>query len=994
MEVSNEKPFDVVFTFARHPYFGVLVEANAVMLLPNGDHSLTFQRIREKTTEYYKLNSEQTEAVHIIEAFEAEAIMKRFYTGNKKIKPGEFFTKFYNADLHRLVRDFIEKKLIRVLELIRNYPLFMAGSGGNAIGYPLTYSEEPATVLFHFRRDETGTNYFATIKQGSEKVQFYQNESEVVVSQPAWLLSPVGLHHFPKQIDGNKIKPFLSKKHIHVDPRNEDVYMEKFVKPLLENHDVFAKGFDITTEQLQASPVLKLMTNFGENHYVALYFHYGSWNFPYHVNKKVNVSLEKRDGTYLFHRIRRSFNWESDRIRFLRELGLHNTEGSLFSLGKGNNSYELIEWFNEHSEVLKREGFEIMQESSHVVYFTGNIDLDIKISRENDWFDVKAVVNFGNFQIPFVRFRKNILEKKKEFILPDGSVAILPEEWFSRFGRVIHFADLDDQHLRLKNIHFPLLEDLEGYLSEEEKPDLGWGKVLESNQIPEYRVSKQLQAELRGYQQEGYNWLMFLLENKIGPLLADDMGLGKTVQTLAVIQHFAEERKKHKTKKVQKELAESKMENGADGAQNAVIELKSETSGETTGPSLVIAPKSLLYNWRAEAKKFTPNLKVLIYSGITRNKQLKDFDKYDLVIMSYGTMRNDTELLSKKRFQIMVLDESQAIKNPSSLTARNLHKITSDYRMALTGTPIENTLLDIWSQMHFLNPGLLGSYSYFDNQFIRPIERGTNKQRSEELKKILDPYVLRRTKKQVASELPEKIEKIHFCEMTEGQAALYEKVKSQYRNEILGQVHEVGISKSRLKIFNGLMHLRQLALNPALKDDEYTEGSGKDHEIRHMLLRALEGGHKVLVFSQFVSYLGIFKEMLDGEGIPYSYLDGSMESKQREKAIQDFQENSDIRVFLLSLRAGNSGLNLTAADYVFLADPWWNPFTMKQAEDRAHRIGQNKTVFSYSFITRNTIEEKILHLQKKKTELAGSIIPNEESILTSLNVEELEDLFL
>ncbi|MCC7298519.1 MAG: DEAD/DEAH box helicase [Bacteroidia bacterium] len=994
MEVRNDQAFDVVFTFVKHPYFGMLVEANAVLLLANGGYSLTFQRIREKTTAYYHLNAEQTEAVNIIELFEPEAIIKRFYTGTKKIKPAEFYTKHYNADMHKLVRAFIEKKMVRILELIKNYPLFITGKAGVASDKPVNYSEEPATVLFHFRRDEPGTNYFATIKQSGERVNFYENDSEILVSQPAWLLTDTGLHHFPNHIDGNKIRPFFQKKFIHVDPRNEDVYMEKFVKPLLENHDVYAKGFDIVTEQLQAYPVLRLMQNFGENCYVTLYFHYGNWNFPFHVGKKVNVSVEKKGDSYLFHRIRRSYNWESEKLRFLRELGLVHFEGSLFSLDDSKNNYKLIEWLNQNADALKREGFEIVQDNNEVTYYIGDVQLQVQVSRENDWFDVRAIVQFGSFSIPFVRLRKNIIDHRREFVLPDGSIAILPEEWFTRFAKITHFAELDGDSLRLKNIHYPLLEDIGDFMAEEALPDLGWGAALESHKIPEYDLPAGLNVDMRSYQKEGYNWLRFMLENKVGPMLADDMGLGKTVQTLAVLQHYAAERRALLKTQTAKEKGQEKTENA--GGQNAIENQVhvAEPQKVLDSPSVVIAPKSLLYNWKAEAAKFTPGLKVLIYSGISRNKMLANFHKYDMVVMSYGTMRNDVEALSKFHFNCIVLDESQAIKNPSSQTARNLQQLSSRYRMALTGTPIENTLLDIWSQMHFLNQGLLGSYGYFDKQFIRPIEKSTNKNKSEELRQILDPYVLRRTKKQVASELPEKIEKIHFCEMTEEQAEVYEKVKSQYRNEILGQVQEIGISRSRLKIFNGLMHLRQLALNPHLKNEDYTGGSGKDREIRHMLLRALEGGHKVLIFSQFVSYLSVFKEMLESEGIKYAYLDGSMELKHRSEAIDDFQNNKETRVFLLSLRAGNSGINLTAADYVFLADPWWNPFTMRQAEDRAHRIGQDKTVFSYSFITRNTIEEKILHLQKKKTDLAGSIIPNEENILSTLNVEELEDLLL
>ncbi len=1011
MEVTNTKPFDVVFTFVKHPYFGMVVEANAVQLLANGEYSLTYQRIREKTAAYFSLNAEQTEAVKLIEEFEAEAIMKKFYKGNKRIRTTEFFLKHYDAELHKKVRELIEKRLAKIMELIRNYPLFVAGRAGEASDTRITYNDEPATVLFHFRRDETGTNYFATIKQQDQKIDFYQNNSEILTSKPAWLLTTKGLYHFGKFVDGNKIRPFLNKKYIHVEPRSEEVYMEKFVKPLLENHDVYAVGFDIITEQFHADPILRLMKGFDSKLYVGLFFKYGNWIFPYHVNKRVNVSLDIKENQYLFHRIRRSYNWENEKISALKEMGLENAEGSLFQLSGSEKSFELLEWMNRNAEPLRRAGFRLEQESSDVTYFLGEVSLDVQVRKDNDWFDVQAVVRFGTFQIPFIRLRKHILERKREFILPDGSVAVLPEEWFTRFGRIAHLGEVEGESFRLKNMHFSLLDDISEYVEEDEKIAPGWEGLLVAGSIPEYELPEGLNAELRHYQAEGYSWMRFLMEHNIGPLLADDMGLGKTLQTLAVLQFLADKRQKlvqenllQSVKKPAKTNADPNSPhkvqlNLFDTTVAAEITVESDEDENDfnplhriSGPSLVVAPKSLLYNWQAEARKFAPGLNVVIYGGMMRHRQLAHFDSADIVITSYGTMRNDVDELSRINFSCVVLDESQAIKNPASLTARSLHRIKSDYRLALTGTPIENTLLDIWSQMDFLNPGLLGTYSYFEKQFIKPIEKNTNEQRAAELKKILDPFVLRRTKKQVASELPEKIEKVHYCEMSEEQAEIYEKVKSQYRNEILEHVQQVGIARSRLKIFNGLMHLRQLALNPALKDEEYSGKSGKDEEIHHMLLRALEGGHKVLLFSQFVSYLHIYREILESEGIEYAYLDGSMDSKQRSNAIDKFQSNSNVKVFLLSLRAGNSGINLTAADYVFLADPWWNPFTMRQAEDRAHRIGQNRTVFSYKFITKNTIEEKILKLQQKKTLLAESIIPDEDTVLTTLDLTELEDL--
>ena len=996
MEVVNTQPFEVVFTFVRHPYFGLLVEANAVQLLANGDFSLTFQRVRQQTSTYFKLNPEQTEVVKLLEEFEVDGIMKRFYNGNKRIRPNEFLLKHYTPELHKLVRPYIEKKLSGVLDIIKNYPMYWAGKTGQAQGEEIHYSEEPATVLFHFRRDEQGTNYFATIRHNNEKVEFYHNDSEIISENPSWLITPNKLLFFPKHIDGKKIRPFLSKKFIHVEPHQEDSYMDKFVKPLLENHDVFAKGLQIVTEQLPARPVIRLNKLFQDKQYLSLYFQYGGWNFPFHIHKKVNVSLEKNGKDFIFHRIRRSLTMESEKIALLKELGLENVEGSLFALENAGQSYELITWLNTHSELLKRNGFQIDQEASDVRFYLGPVSLEVKLTKGADWFDVLAVVRFGTYEIPFIRLKKNILEKRREFVLPNGEIAILPDEWFTRFGKIAHLADMEGDCFRVRNMHFSLLDDLSDYVDVDVAKS-GWEKLLQSDNIPEFPLPDGLNAELRHYQIDGYHWIRFLFEHKIGALLADDMGLGKTLQTLAVIKYMADLPQSSLTEGDIVNMGETPVTGEIPQlelfASSSTLSVADEAATAQKGmPCLVVAPKSLLYNWQAEAEKFCPSLKTLIYTGILRNRLLPKFAQNDLIIMSYGTMRNDIEELQRIPFRLVVIDESQAIKNPTSLTARSLLKIDAVYRLALTGTPIENTLLDVWSQMNFLNRGLLGSYGYFEKNFIRPIEKNQDAGRTSELKRILDPFVLRRTKKQVAKELPPKVEKIHYCEMTPEQAERYEKTKSQYRNEILEHVSQVGMARSRLKIFNGLMHLRQLALNPLLKDDDYEGQSGKDDEIRRMLQRAVEGGHKVLLFSQFVSYLSVFKDMLQADGIEYSYLDGSMDEKERAEAIKRFQENDHVKVFLLSLRAGNSGLNLTAADYVFLADPWWNPFTMRQAEDRAHRIGQEKAVFSYKFITKNTIEEKILDLQKKKTHLAESIIPDEDSVLSGLNVQELEEL--
>ena len=991
MEVVNTKPFEVVFTFVRHPQMGVLVEANAVQLLENGNPSLTFQRIREKTADYFGLNPEQKRVVEIIEGFENEAIVKQFYKGTRKIKPADFFVKYYDDETKKNVLNFIESELLKVIKEIKNYQMYWASKTGEPMGSKINFYNEPATPLFHFRRDEEGMNYFVTIKHRGEKVHFCDPDSELLISQPAWLLTPNQLLFFGANVEGKKIKPFLKKKFIHIDPHQEAAYMQKFVGPLLENHDVYALGFDIVTDQLEVQPLLKLTSSW-ENPHLVLYMKYGDWVFPYHVNKKVNVRLEEKEGTYTFHRIKRLYSVEKQKIDSLKELGLLQTNGSLFTLQDlETESIDIVSWINENRGALERSGFEIQQEEGTTQYYLGGIQLLVTVKNGIDWFDVHAVVKFDEFEIPFIKLRKHILDKKREYVLPNGKVVILPAEWFTQFAQIVNLADVHDEAYRVRNIHVSLLADLDEYLNEA-PPTPDWTEALHRGTIPPVDLPTGFIGELRNYQMEGYSWIRFMQQNRFGALLADDMGLGKTIQTLAQLQVLAMEYR------AERASGKPMVANSAGEAKQGPDSILA-TDGKPLppeamhhGPIVIIAPKSLLYNWMSESAKFCPELKTLLYSGLSRQKLITNFDKIDLVVMSYGTMRNDVEILRNYRFNCIVLDESQAIKNPSSQTSRALLKLQSKSRIALTGTPIENTLLDIWSQMNFLNPGLLGSYTYFEKQFIRPIEKGANPQKTEELRKLIDPFVLRRTKKQVMKELPPKIEKVHFCEMSAEQSELYETVKNQYRNEILNHVTELGISKSRLKIFNGLMHLRQIALNPSLKDVNYDGGSGKDDEIMRMLLRAVANGHKVLFFSQFVGYLKVFEEMFEQQGVEYCYLDGSMDEKERQVQIDLFQNDDKKRVFLLRLRAGISGLNLTAADYVFLADPWWNPFTLKQAEDRAHRIGQDKPVFSYKFITKDTIEEKILALQAKKAALAESVIPDEDSILSSLNLEELEDL--
>jgi SNF2 family DNA or RNA helicase len=366
------------------------------------------------------------------------------------------------------------------------------------------------------------------------------------------------------------------------------------------------------------------------------------------------------------------------------------------------------------------------------------------------------------------------------------------------------------------------------------------------------------------------------------------------------------------------------------------------------------------------------------------------FANYDVVLTTYGITRLDIELFKHFFFHYIILDESQIIKNPSSKISRSVRTLKSKFRLVLSGTPIENSVVDLWSQMAFINPGLLGSQTFFSDYFAVPIDKKQDEDKAKKLLSMIKPFVLRRTKQQVASELPPKIEHLYYSDMSEEQEKIYEETKSYYRNELLKMITEQGVGRSQIQLLQGLNKLRQIANHPKMVDQEFDGESGKFSDIIHTLENILTKGNKVLIFSQFVKHLELFRQYFKKHHIPFSYLDGS--TMNRQDVVTEFKTNEDIQVFLISIKAGGVGLNLTEADYVFILDPWWNPAVEQQAIDRTHRIGQKNTVFIYKFITKNSVEEKILALQERKRRIADSLITTEESFIKSLSEEDIRSI--
>ncbi|TXH21661.1 MAG: helicase SNF2 [Chitinophagaceae bacterium] len=583
----------------------------------------------------------------------------------------------------------------------------------------------------------------------------------------------------------------------------------------------------------------------------------------------------------------------------------------------------------------------------------------IYISSNTDWFDAKVDIMFGEQKVGIAEIKKALANKQQYVELNDGTLGVLPEDWLKKYALLFRVGEGTNNKLKLSKYHKSVIDELYELKNEEElgfELEEKYANLQGFDSIKEIHPSEHLQPILRPYQTAGFRWLNYLRDVNWGGILADDMGLGKTVQTLSYIEHFKKE----------------------------------NPSARIT----VVCPTTLIYNWENEIKKFTPDLTYHIHHGPARTKISDEILKYDIIITTYGTLRSDIKMFSNFIIDYLVLDESQAIKNPSSKVTKAANLLNAKHKLCLSGTPLQNNTFDIYAQMNFLNPGMLGSVEFFRQEFAIPIDKLGEADRKEHLRKILYPFILRRTKEQVAKDLPEKQEMILWCEMEDEQRKIYDAYRNEYRDRIMGTINDHGIGRSQFTILQGLMKLRQICDSPAIlnEDEVFENHSIKIDELSREIKENMSN-HKALIFSQFLGMLALIRKKLDELGIRYEYFDGSTSAPDREKAIQNFQNNDDVKVFLISLKAGGVGLNLTAADYVYIVDPWWNPAVEQQAIDRTHRIGQTKNIFAYRMICKDTIEDKILSLQEKKKALAKELISDETGFIKALTKEDVEYLF-
>jgi SNF2 family DNA or RNA helicase len=618
-------------------------------------------------------------------------------------------------------------------------------------------------------------------------------------------------------------------------------------------------------------------------------------------------------------------------------------------------------WFITMLRNLQDHGYSIhgFEQLKKFRYSTHTPKFTISASASIDWFDLKVTIQWGDQLVSLKEIRHAILNGQDTIMLEDGTLGHIPEEWIGQYSLLLRTGSEDNGTLRVSKLHYTLLEDILDKIDDntvQQDIEARKQKLLNFDSIPKTPLSGEIKASLRPYQLSGFHWLQALDDLGWGGCLADDMGLGKTLQTISFLQF-----------------------------------LKEKYPGST---QLVVCPTSLIFNWENELQKFCPALKFHTHYGLQREFTETHFSDFDIILTTYGVVRNDIEHLSGFIWQYIILDESQAIKNPDARITKAILQLRAVNRVILSGTPVQNNTSDLYAQFNFLNPGLLGNREFFNREFAVPIDKLGSKEKTQHLKKMINPFTLRRTKEQVAKDLPDKTITVLWCTMDPEQRKLYNQYRDSYRNTLLKKIDEQGIAKSGMDVLEGLLRLRQICDHPALVDK--SEDAAKTSVKIEELVREVQenaGNHKLLIFSQFTQMLHLIREEFEKANISYCYLDGSTSLPNRQEQVTTFQEDETKKAFLISLKAGGVGLNLTVADYVYLVDPWWNPAAEQQAIDRAHRIGQTRKVFAYKMICKDSIEEKILKLQERKKMLADELIQEETGFVKNLSREDIEFLF-
>ncbi|MDR1259048.1 MAG: DEAD/DEAH box helicase [Tannerellaceae bacterium] len=949
----------LILVLSEHRIFGWMLSAFEARMATYGDGLRVLGAATVESAKERGAPKEVIDMLTVLEGISDHALQRDF---SKQKSQLAFFREVTQEVMERFIRPRIERSNLKAMRMATdcNIPVFIRKFQTMDTFFKnsqLRIVPSPATCRFNFVRDKSGgLRYFISLTSEGRDMSLMQKPGVILSDKPCIILTGNEML-MVADIEAKKLKPFFDKSHIII-PGGEtvSVYLKNFVIKTMQHHDVRISGIEVTKIEPARQAFLTLERDFAQEMMLVLSFVYDDDTriFPGNKKKKI-IELVEEGEMPAIRWYERDTRWEKSLSDYLMDEGLTMKDECRFYAGPDDDGC-LADWLNRKEDEgggsLFREF--IVEDHMERRLHLGEAAIVLDFDTDIDWFELKAEVVVGKYRLPFQSFVRHIMEKRSEYILPDGTVFLLPSKWFEKYYGLLRYSCEKDGRLRLGRKYASLLDRA----LDKDVPVIKRQSVAELLRTTLSRPPlPQLCVTLREYQKEGFYWLEHLHKHRFGGCLADDMGLGKTLQVISLLKH-----------------------------------IYSAESGSSLPASLVVTPTSLLHNWSNEVTRFAPDLKVLVYAG---EKRVKDeaFDGFNVVITSYGLLRNDIDHLQEHLFQVVILDESQFVKNPSSQAYRAAMRLSSLHRLTLTGTPLENSLEDLWTQFNFINEGLLGDMQSFKRDFLRPIAaEGGNEGSVGLLKTIISPFLLRRTKEEVTPELPPLIQETVFCDMTEMQADVYEKEKNRIRNEIIAaKEHPDGLASTNFATLAGLTRLRQLSNHPVLVDAEYEGDSGKMNQVLLSFETLKESRHKVLVFSSYVKYLNLIASRFDAEGWKYAILTG--QTINREEEIRRFTESDDISCFFISLKAGSTGLNLTAADYVFILDPWWNPAAEIQAMSRAHRIGQEKSVIACRFISTGTIEEKIQLLQASKAALYETFISNNNPLpqFTMAEVEELLD---
>ncbi len=963
--------YKIVYDLTEYEELGYLPAAFVVHTNDKGMMTYAAHKVHAQTIKDYglELTPERTQLFDLIDKLQIKALEDKFNNTGKRKK--NIYKLIENKDVKKQIILYVHRNLHAFLSIIKEHELIISLNTIRKDYIPskqIKALQHPLTPRLFFKKTEKDILYRLSFMNNKTHWKIMQRDIVVLTNEPGWIVVDRVLWELPG-INGNMVKPFLNKDEIRIPGHYAKEYFQKFILRVASKADIKAEGFQVSVNNQLSAAELSVGHNFLNKRYgLSLRFRYNVLRFDFNetIQQKTRLEFDKNDDIIIYQH-KRDVAEEQAFMAKLEERSVQPEYGLFIptELNEKLNSDTIMQWLVEHKTELESVGFEVAEplfENKRILLNTPEIQLNL--SKDKDWFDLYGDVVVGAFTFPFIKLAKYIGTGDRFYPLPDGRFFLIPEEWMAKYEEVFRMGELGDKKVRILKSRFSVLQELS--LEQQDKKSQ---KTLSGNyKRIRYKSPETLKAKLRPYQLEGIKWLIHLYKNDLGACLADDMGLGKTLQTIAALLYAKEQ--KDKQKQSRKKIVQA--------IQTRLFDDVEENGGVPLN-ALIILPASLVFNWKNEVNKFAPIMSVYSHIGVRRYRSAARLRGFDIILTTYHTALKDVNILQQLEFEYIVLDESQQIKNRESKIFGAVNSLIAKHKISLSGTPIENSLSDLWSQMQFINPKLLGTFPFFKKEFLQPIEKMHNEEKQEQLRRLIAPYLLRRTKESVAKDLPDLTQKIFYSEMTKEQKKVYEKEKSSARNFILENIAK-GNPKFNMVVLKTLLRLRQIANHPRLYLEEYAHGSGKFDDIVHHLEVLRKGGHKTLIFSQFVSYLKFFKERFEKQGWQYSLLTGDMSSKKREAEIKRFKELPDNQFFLISLKAGGTGLNLTSADYVFIADPWWNPSAERQAIARAHRIGQTRNVIAMKFITKDTIEEKILKLQERKTKLAEDIIENNDKI--------------